>query len=220
MIDRATIKPVLLTIGAIVLVGVVSGAGLIYSGLYNVAADKENSALKEWLLHTTMENSVASRLDEVPEPPPLDDPHLVVEGALHYDSMCADCHGAPGSEPGEIALGLNPPPPKLVDEAPEEDPRELFWVTKYGIEMTGMPGWGTSHDDEEIWGLVAVMKQFDDMTGDQYRQVVKSVKAQGHHGGVHHGPSGHGNDPGDHAHDETPDDGHTDHQHSDHEHSH
>ena len=31
---------------------------------------------------------------------------------------------------------------------------ELLWITKHGIRMTGMPAFGITHDDEEIWKIV------------------------------------------------------------------
>ena len=29
------------------------------------------------------------------------------------------------------------------------NPAELFWVTKHGIKMTGMPAWGATHGDTD-----------------------------------------------------------------------
>ena len=137
---------------AVLAAAVVLGAlGFIYSGVYNVAADQEVGALKHWILSTTMERSVEARLDEV-DVPDLEREELIQSGATHYDQMCVHCHGAPGAKPGEIAQGLNPQPPELAKMEEDEDPAELFWVTKHGIEMTGMPAWGVTHDDESIWG--------------------------------------------------------------------
>jgi len=39
-------------------------------------------------------------------------------------------------------------------------PRELFWVVKNGIKMTGMPSFGSiGVPDAEIWSIVAFLKK-------------------------------------------------------------
>ena len=39
-------------------------------------------------------------------------------------------------------------------------PRELFWVVKNGIKMTGMPSFGAiGVPDPEIWSIVAFLKK-------------------------------------------------------------
>ena len=47
----------------------------------------------------------------------------------------------------------------------------MFWVTKNGIEMTGMPAWGKTHSDEKIWAIVAFVKKLPSLTIQQYRQM-------------------------------------------------
>lgn len=36
---------------------------------------------------------------------------------------------------------------------------ELFWIIKYGIRLTGMPGFAKIHSDEEIWYLVHYVRK-------------------------------------------------------------
>ena len=73
--------------------------------------------------------------------------------------MCEECHGAPGVERSEMGKGLYPRGPKLLWAAKEDSPSELFWITKNGIKMTGMPAFGPTHSDEEIWAIVAFVKK-------------------------------------------------------------
>jgi len=35
---------------------------------------------------------------------------------------------------------------------------ELFWIIKNGIHLSGMPGFGNIHSDEEIWDLVSYVR--------------------------------------------------------------
>lgn len=142
----------------------------IYSGWHNVSAMNAESGMMKWVFNTTKNNSVESRLEDI-SVPDLKDSAMIKEGYVHYNEMCVSCHGAPGIEETELSKGLNPPAPYLVDEAAETDARELFWITKNGIKMTGMPAWGTTHSDEKIWAIVAFMKTLPDMTAEDYKKL-------------------------------------------------
>lgn len=154
------------------------GLVVIFSGVVNVAADSPPPAMMEWVLESTMHRSVAVRANDI-EVPDLDDPAMLTEGASHYDTMCVSCHGAPGVEPGEIAMGLDPKPPELASEE-SIDPATFFWITKHGVTMTGMPAWGETHDDASLWSMVALMTRFDEMSPEEYRRLVSSSDAHDH----------------------------------------
>jgi hypothetical protein len=113
--------------------------------------------------------------------PELADESLVLAGINDFNSMCAGCHGAPGKDPEAMGQGLNPPAPDLVEEAAELTPAELFWVTKNGIRMTGMPAWGATHDDESIWPVVAFMTRLPELDEAAYQELLASAAGQGHH---------------------------------------
>ena len=142
----------------------------IYSGWYNVSAMKKEGGIMKWVLVTTREHSIDSRSEDIPVPD-LNDSSKIKEGFAHYNQMCAGCHGAPGMEETELSKGLNPHAPYLPKAAKYIDPSEMFWVTKNGIEMTGMPAWGKTHSDEKIWAIVAFVKKLPSLTSQQYRQM-------------------------------------------------
>lgn len=82
---------------------------------------------------------------------------MIREGLAHYKEMCQQCHGGPGIEETELVQGLNPPAPNLVKHAEHLSAKEIFWITKHGIKMTGMPAWGKTHSDEKIWAITAAI---------------------------------------------------------------
>jgi mono/diheme cytochrome c family protein len=47
-------------------------------------------------------------------------------------------------------------------------PRELYWVTRNGIKMSGMPAWEFRLTDEELWAVVAFMQRLPDLNAAQY----------------------------------------------------
>lgn len=106
--------------------------------------------------------------------------------------MCAGCHGAPGQKPEAVGLGLNPPPPDLAKVAAQSTPAELFWVTKYGIKMTGMPAWGATHEDQSIWPVVAFLTQLTTLDAEAYQAFLASAAGKGHHADqANHGEHAH-----------------------------
>lgn len=168
-----------------ILIAVAIGSLLIvafaYSGLYDVSATAPHSRLVSWFLSATSHASVQRRARDI-EVPDLDDETLILAGANDYDSMCAACHGAPGMSPEAVGQGLNPPAPDLAEEVLEMTPAELFWVTKNGIKMTGMPAWGVTHDDQTIWPVVAFMTRLPGLDQAAYKELLADAEGVGHHG--------------------------------------
>ncbi len=151
------------------------------SGFYDVAADAPHSALAYRFIHYVRERSVAVRAAGV-KVPPLTDPTMLIEGAEHYDAMCTGCHLAPGMAENEMRPGMNPKPPVLFRMA-RGDAAEQFWIVKHGIKMTGMPAWGATHTDEEIWNMVALLQKLPALSPADYRALV--AKAGHHHDDEH-----------------------------------
>ncbi len=159
----------------VLLVALVAAAGLafIFSGLYNVAADDEHTNPVQWVLRTTQSRSVHRRAEQVRPPAWLmqPDPAVLRRGLLRYEEACVVCHGAPGVPISAIGQGLNPPPPELSSHA--EDAGESFWIVKHGIKMTGMPSFGVTYDDEEIWEIVAFLQAMPDLTKEEYERMME-----------------------------------------------
>jgi mono/diheme cytochrome c family protein len=69
------------------------------------------------------------------------------------------CHGADGHTRTDTGRWMYPRAPDLTSaEAQEYTDRELFWIIKNGIRLTGMPAFGTVESDEDIWNLVNYVK--------------------------------------------------------------
>jgi mono/diheme cytochrome c family protein len=169
-------KRILVVICAVLAVAAAGLVGFVYSGWYDVGADVSESGFMRWLLHTTMERSVARRAAQVGPPPDLDDPALVRIGAEHYKEMCVQCHLAPGVESTEMRQGLNPKPPRLERAAPHMSDQALFWVIKHGVRMSAMPAWGKTHPDNKIWALVAFLRRLPRITEQQFRTLASGQR--------------------------------------------
>ena len=172
--------------GAVMIV-LIAGLGFVYSGIYDVGADRPHTALTHWVISQTRARSVVSRSSGV-SVPTLDDDELIAMGADHYAEMCVVCHLAPGAEESELRRGLYPKPPNLVERGGDLSPQEAFWVIKHGFKMTGMPAWGATHDDRSIWALVAFIRKLPHLSAQSYQALVGKDGEAGEHSehAVHH----------------------------------
>lgn len=160
------------------------------SGAYNMAASEKHWAITEKIITWVRESSIKAHAKDLVVPT-IDETEIATAGADHYNSMCIICHLAPGMEPTELSAGLYPQAPEFYERAPVTDMEEklnltkkYFWVIKNGIKMTGMPAWGTTHDDESIWATAGFVLKLHGMTPEQYGAFIVTESDHGH--GDHH----------------------------------
>ena len=78
---------------------------------------------------------------------------------MTFGGSCATCHGYDGRTPTDIGRSQYPPSPDLGSPAVQKwSDAELFWIIQHGIRLSGMPGFGRIHSDEEIWSLVRFVR--------------------------------------------------------------
>lgn len=183
---------IIITLAVAAALAILAAVGFAYSGFYDVGASSPHSGPVSWLLSTTADVSVERRARDV-EVPSLEDESLLLAGINDYEAMCVSCHGAPGREPEAVGKGLNPPAPDLAESAAHVTPAELFWVTRHGIKMTGMPAWGATHDAEDLWPVVALLVRLPELDATAYRALLEDAEGHGHHDA----PGGQGHDHGD-----------------------
>jgi mono/diheme cytochrome c family protein len=169
-------KTILKFLGVLAILALL-GVLFIFSGCYDVAASTPDAGLVKWVLQTTQARSVHRAYESLEGQvriPKLDDPQLIQTGLVHYHEMCATCHGAPGVKISEIGQGLNPTPPELASQGGDE-PLETYWIVKNGIKMTGMPSFGMTHTDDEIWAIVAFVDRMPKLSPAEYQALVQKA---------------------------------------------
>lgn len=170
-------KPAIaLSLCVAVLVGLAASAGMavVYSGAYNVGATTQHWQPVYSLLETTMRYSVQLRARAI-EPPHLDDLDRIQRGAAVYHSKCVQCHGAPGVAQGDIGKGMQPLPGPLVDVLQRWRPREIYWITRHGIKMSGMPSWQFRLDDAQLWDVTAFVQRLPELTPQAYAEETQTA---------------------------------------------
>ncbi len=155
----------------VVLIVIIAGILIfVFSGFYNISAMVPHNKVTLWMINTLTDNSIEHHSKDI-KVPDLNDSSMIKLGFVHYREMCSGCHGAPGISRDETGQGLYPKPPLLAESVKELTPSELFWITKNGIKMTGMPAFGKTHDDHKIWAIVSFLQKLPFMTNEQYRSM-------------------------------------------------
>lgn len=149
---------------------VLGGFLFAWSGLYSVAASRGHFALTNAILTFGMRNSVKTHALGI-EAPQTYSNDLSTLGAAHFHDGCAYCHGAPGIPTDPIAQSMLPSPPDLSTATREWRDGELFWIIKHGIKYTGMPAWVAAQRDDEVWAMVAFLRQLPALDAAGYREL-------------------------------------------------
>jgi mono/diheme cytochrome c family protein len=158
---------------------IVAGAGaVVYSGIYDVGASEPHWAPTRWVLETARLRSIRMHASGIVPPSNLNEENRVVAGTAHFHEDCSVCHAAPGGKAKDLADGMYPQPPSLKTATTHLSPREIFWIIKHGIKMSGMPSWG-DHSDDELWNIVAFIQKLPDMTAKRYADLVKASATAG-----------------------------------------
>ncbi len=165
---------------ALVLVAILAVL-VIFTGAYNVAASVPHSKLEFTILHMTMRSSVIARAGTESREAWSD--AEVRDGFKDFDEMCIICHAAPGKELRSIGKGMRPQPPNLADAVKRWTDAQLFWIIKNGVKMTGMPAFGLTHNDNQIWNIVGFVRQLPKISADEFAKMERDLSQSREHQG-------------------------------------
>ncbi len=142
----------------VVVVGVVLGLWFLLNN-FNLSALDKPGAVETWAA-TKAKRWMVGRSARGPLPPaPRNDAVSLANGRMLFGGRCASCHGEDGRTATEVGRWMYPRTPDLGSPAVQEwTDAELFWIIKNGIRLTGMPGFGKLHTDDQIWHLVRYVR--------------------------------------------------------------
>jgi len=152
-----------MALGAAIII--VSGLIAVYAaisfGLVPANSDGKPSGLERWAARSSLNATIRREMNLSPNPLPVTDENLNA-GLKLYASNCMACHGAADGKASNIAHGLYQSAPQLGEHGVGDDPDgEILWKVQHGIRFTGMPSFGKSLTDTQLWQLVMFLKQMD-----------------------------------------------------------
>jgi mono/diheme cytochrome c family protein len=160
--------------GTILVIGMIAGAAVLLSGALSTAATVQHARLTHRLLETGLRYSVDSYSESIVAPS-LDDDGRIARGLACFRAHCVECHGAPGVAPDPEALGLMPIPGNLAEAGRNWRPAALYYVTRKGIRMTGMPAWEYRLAEDDLWSIVAFLKSLPSLGRDDYARASAGI---------------------------------------------
>ena len=160
-------------IGGVVAAGALTASGgltIVYGGLFDARASTPHGPIVAWATHTTMIHYIRRAAAPLP-PSSAFTPAQTLAGFRAYEADCEVCHGGPGVAHAHWVDGMNPSPPYLLDQSRRWTPNQLFWIVRNGVKMTGMPAWGLTQSDAEVWNLVAFLEAMPDLAPADYQKM-------------------------------------------------
>ena len=102
------------------------------------------------------------------QPPPANLQASIAEGDKRFGTECGACHGLSGRKPTDAGRWMYPRAADLASvEVQRYSDRELFWIIKNGIRLSGMPAFGKVEPDEHIWNLVHFLRTLPSAQGSR-----------------------------------------------------
>ena len=161
-------KTVAWTLGTLAALALGGGAAVLYGGFYDVGATTQHLQPVYTLLEQGMKYSIARRAGDIVEPASLSSAPVLQRGAACYRDHCVQCHGGPGVARQPLGMGMQPLPSALIDAAGDWKTRELYWITRYGIKMSGMPAWEFRLGEDDLWAVVGFLKLLPTLSTPDY----------------------------------------------------
>lgn len=137
-------------------------------GFFNVGASSGHWKVTAWFLQLAMRSAVRTYALAVDAPKTLDRRGLPA-AAGHFARGCAICHGAPGELRSPAVLRMLPQPPDLALTVGDWTDAQLFRIVKHGIRFTGMPAWPARDRDDEVWAMVAFLRELPKLSPNEFR---------------------------------------------------
>jgi mono/diheme cytochrome c family protein len=164
------------TIGKLLLLpalGALCAGIVLTAGLVDFSASTPPGRLEERVATFALNRSIERHAPKVANPLGRA-PAAVAAGLALFRAHCVDCHGAPGVDPTEAGASLNPPAPGLtLARVQARSDGELKWIVSNGIRMTGMPAFGASRSEEEVWQLVAALRRLPQLSPEERHRLAR-----------------------------------------------
>jgi len=151
---------VLGVVATLVILGLGAYIGIL-AGLFPANADAKPGKLERWAARTSLKATLQREAPSSPNPLPATDANYAA-GIKLYSQNCAVCHGAEDGVATNIARGLYQKPPQLAKDGVEDDPDGVtYWKIAHGIRLTGMPAFGGTLTDQQIWQITLFLQHMD-----------------------------------------------------------
>lgn len=141
---------------------VLAGVAYFYlsSGFLNTRADIPPSAFESKYAMKFLDASVDRHAPHGESPVRPTEANLM-DGMHLYQDNCAMCHASPQHPEKKFGHPFYPPAPDFLEEAPDMEENQNFYIIKHGVRWSAMPAWGKTLSDQQIWTLVTFLSHME-----------------------------------------------------------
>ena len=97
-------------------------------------------------------------------------PEILEDARERFIARCSICHGSDGRGLTQVGQNLYPRVPDfLSDQTQKLTDGELHYIIENGVQLTGMPAWGSPHQETEddSWKLVLFIRNLRPLTAGE-----------------------------------------------------
>ncbi len=152
-------------LGIIVALAALIAGGYIFvkRGVLPAGQDTKPGKLETWAAGASLAATISRETKGLTSPLQPTEANLTAGAAL-YVTHCQLCHGGADATPSFIAKGLTPNPPQLAKDGVEDDPEgTTYWKIAHGIRFTGMPAFGETISQPEMWQIALFVKHMNSL---------------------------------------------------------
>jgi predicted CXXCH cytochrome family protein len=167
----------------VIVIAVIGAAGATALILRGFRATSEPTALEAGVARAVrnfaIPRSASAELSAVKATP-----EVLGEARDIFVASCASCHGTGADGKSRIGHGLYPRAPDLRSARTQKlTDGELHYIIENGVQLTGMPAWGTPHQarDDDPWKLVAYIRSLRPLNASEL--AIQKVAMSAHYVG-------------------------------------
>ncbi len=154
---------------AAVFVGALAIFLYVRLGLVDPRADIPVNGLERKIAMPSLDASVERRAPKSMNPISPTDANLIA-GMKIYQANCAGCHGDIDHPRAALADALYPRAPQFVEDAPDMLAYQNFYIVQHGIRLSGMPAWGQSLSEQQMWQVTMFLSHMDRLPAEVSEQ--------------------------------------------------
>lgn len=138
-------------------------------GFVNPRADIPVNGLEKKIAMPSLDASVDRRAPKLANPVDPSNSNLIA-GMKIYQANCAICHGDVNHPRAALADALYPRAPQFVEDAADMPDYQNFFIIQHGIRSSGMPAWGQSFSELQIWQATTFLSHMDHLPAEVSHQ--------------------------------------------------
>jgi thiosulfate dehydrogenase len=132
-------------------------------GFVDPRADQEPGSLEMKVAMPALDAAVDRRAPDTKNPLQATDENLL-SGMKIYQANCAECHGDVSHPHAALGDSFYPRAPQFAQDPADMPENQNFYIIEHGVRLSGMPAWGTTLKEPEVWQVTTFLSHMDKLS--------------------------------------------------------